>query len=612
MYQVLARKWRPQRFEDVIGQDHVVATLQNALKSGKIGHAYLFSGPRGSGKTTVARLLAKALNCEKGPTPAPCNSCTMCKEIREGHSLDVIEIDAASNRGIDEIRELREEVRYAPARGRFKVFIIDEVHMLTVHAFNALLKTLEEPPSFIVFIMATTEKKKVLPTIVSRCQPFDFRKISHQTVVQEIKRIAGEEDLKINEEGINTIVGYCDGSMRDALSTLDKLISFCGKNIQEDQIKTVLGFADRELIEEFIGAIAASDVEKVLKLTAKIQEQGQDMMIFFFELLSYYRNLILVKSVENVDEITFIPEDELKKLNEFAQSFSLEDLLRIFQILIDSEEKLKKSTYPRYIFEATSVKLASLVHLEPIENLIRSLRGESVRTDRPDEKVVRKASATTGEPRGARNAEAESQIGIETSDLRATGEQRRSGSPGTTAGTRGVREQQATVRVGEDEKILITSITPFEKMEEDDRKPERPADITEVIIEKVKSAKPFLNLLLGNAHLKISGRVLEIYFTELSPIFQERLEDKDTIALIERISSEVYGERLRVKFLAPQKEKAIAEERPEAKEQAKRKVLFKEVSKEPLVQKFIEQFDATITDIKELKLMKEVDNGKSK
>jgi DNA polymerase-3 subunit gamma/tau len=325
-YQVIARKWRPQTFEDVVGQSATAQTLRNAILQNRIAHAYLFAGARGVGKTTTARILAKALNCAQGPTVTPCNICDSCKEIASGNSIDVLEIDAASNRGIDEIRELRENVKYAAARDRFKVFIIDEVHMLTTEAFNALLKTLEEPPPHVVFILATTELHKVPATILSRCQHFNFRAISYREILHHLQLIAREEQVRISEEALNAIARGSEGSMRDAQSLLDQVISFCGREVDDEAVRNLLGVIPQQILEDFTEAIAQSDCKRLILLIDQLAQSGGDLQQFVREMLSHLRNLLIIKIAgEDSQLIPVIPAD-LTRLAALAKQFSEEDL----------------------------------------------------------------------------------------------------------------------------------------------------------------------------------------------------------------------------------------------------------------------------------------------
>src|SRR5689334_5440274 len=294
-YQVIARKFRPQVFEQVVGQKPIVQTLQNAIQMGRIGHAYLFSGPRGVGKTTTARILAKGLNCVKGPTVTPCNECPSCEEISSGKSIDVFEIDAASNTGVDNIRELRESAKYAPARSRYKIFIIDEVHMLSTSAFNALLKILEEPPSHVVFIMATTERHKLPATILSRCQQFVFRTISPADIQAHLREIADRENAKIDDQGLSYIVKAAEGSMRDAQSLLDQIISFGGQEVAHEDVRDVLGFVPREILDRTIDAIADRDSKELLECAAIVVNQGLNIQQYVRECIGAMRDLLLIK-----------------------------------------------------------------------------------------------------------------------------------------------------------------------------------------------------------------------------------------------------------------------------------------------------------------------------
>jgi DNA polymerase-3 subunit gamma/tau len=289
-YQSLYRKWRPQTFKDIIGQRHITKTLINAISLNRISHAYIFSGPRGVGKTTTARILAKSLNCLKGPTPQPCNKCERCIRITDGYSMDVIEIDGASNNGVDSIRELRNKVNFAPAEGKYKIYIIDEVHMLSQGAFNALLKTLEEPPSHVIFIFATTDPHKIPSTILSRCQWFNFRRISLEDIVAKLKMIAKDEKLKIDDKILNMIARSSTGSMRDAESTLDQIIAYCGKEITSQSVREVLGIIEEEVFFEFIEAIIKDDTLKGIEIINRTSDLGGDASQFIKNLMEYVHN----------------------------------------------------------------------------------------------------------------------------------------------------------------------------------------------------------------------------------------------------------------------------------------------------------------------------------
>jgi DNA polymerase-3 subunit gamma/tau len=368
MYTVLARKWRPQVFEDLVGQQTVTQTLQNAINTGRVAHAFLFSGPRGVGKTTCARILAKALNCHSSSAPIarPCNECASCVDIAGSRSLDVLEIDGASNRGIDEVRELRESAKYQPMRDRFRIYIIDEVHMLTTEAFNALLKILEEPPAHVFFIFATTELRKVLPTIVSRCQPFDFRRIPERMLVDRLARITVEEKIEISQRSLEMIANASEGGLRDALGTLDQIIAFTGNRIEEKDVQTVLGLVDTEIMVKLAQAIAKGDSREVLSVIDKISEFGIDYKVFYNELLSFYRDLFLIRFSGDAETDP--------RLKQIAQEYEEVHLLRICHHLVSIQNLLRLSGNLRFLFEMTLVKLAHIKRLVPLEELTESLK----------------------------------------------------------------------------------------------------------------------------------------------------------------------------------------------------------------------------------------------
>ena len=374
-YQVIARKWRPQTFAEIVGQQHVTRTLQNALQSGRVAHAYIFSGARGVGKTTTARILAKALNCVKGPTPSPCNECDSCREIAAGSSLDVLEIDAASNRGIDQVRELRDMVRYAPVGGRHKVIILDEAHMLTDEASNALLKTLEEPPDKVVFVMATTEPDELADTIRSRSQHFHFRALSFTEIVEALQGIASKEELTIEPGAIAVMARTADGSLRDALSLIEQARAYCGATIAERQIRELLGIVPAEVLDELIGAIENRSTDRALGLVHRLLGEGQNLQQFCREAVSHLRNILVARVCGADSDLIAAPADERPRLARAAAVITEEDLTRFFQILLLTEDDLRRKPDPRLHLEMGLLRLVNAARLAPLEEVLAELSG---------------------------------------------------------------------------------------------------------------------------------------------------------------------------------------------------------------------------------------------
>ena len=386
-YLVLARKWRPQNFEDISGQNHITRTLRNAIRAGRIAHAYLFTGVRGVGKTTAARILAKALNCAHGPTPIPCNECVQCKEIIQGNCIDVIEIDGASNRGIDEVRQIIENVRYQPARCSFKIYIIDEVHQVTKDAFNALLKTLEEPPASVKFILATTEPHRLPETILSRCQRFDFRRITLKEIVQRLGDISAKEGLKISQGALIAIAREADGSMRDAQSLLEQVLSCFGTEqqaeVDETLLQQVLGLAERRMLFDISESIIAGDGKRCLELVAQAAEHGRDLTRLSKDLVEHFRNLMVAGlcgqkkatdvAQEERAELLDLPDQEIAALGSQAANLSIDTLLDYVELMAAGEEELARAGNPRFVLETLLVRLALLPKTLSIAQLIARL-----------------------------------------------------------------------------------------------------------------------------------------------------------------------------------------------------------------------------------------------
>ena len=371
-YQVIARKWRPQSWEDVVAQEHVTVTLRNAIQHNRLAHAYLFTGPRGVGKTSAARILAKALNCDGDSKIKPCNACSSCREIAESRNVDVFEIDGASNRGIDEVRNLRENIQYTPARGKYKIYIIDEVHMLTPPAFNALLKTLEEPPSHVLFIFATTEPHKVPATIVSRCQRFDFRRISTHDIIDRLTEICREEKIDIDEEALFLIARKADGSLRDSQSILDQIVSYREGSITADDVIQGLGLIEQQMFFRVTVVLASKQVSEALALIDEVISGGYDVEEFLAGLAEHLRNLLVVRSLGS-SELVEATEDHKKQYLDLAKSFEEEDILRLIRVVLDTKVALKRSLHPRLPLELAMVKMIKLDRTVKIEDLLTRL-----------------------------------------------------------------------------------------------------------------------------------------------------------------------------------------------------------------------------------------------
>ncbi len=373
MYQVIARKYRPQSFEELIGQEHIRQTLENAIALGRVAHGYIFAGQRGTGKTTVARILARCLNCAEGPSKAPCGSCASCLEIAASNSVDVIEIDAASNRGINEMRELRENIRYRPARDRFKVFIIDEAHQITNEAFNALLKTLEEPPEWVVFMLCTTEAHKIPATIISRCQQFSFRSVEFNAIIGRMEWICEQEGIQAEAEVLESLAQYGDGSVRDSLSALDQAIACCGASLQAQEVRRLLGQFSLETLEQVTAALLDANSQSMLEMVHELERNGQNLQHFCRELARYFRNLLVARIAGAESRLIAASPAQRQRLSETAAAFSEEDLTRYLQITLDLYRELQFSLQPRLHLEIGLLRMVHAGRLVSIEEALSSL-----------------------------------------------------------------------------------------------------------------------------------------------------------------------------------------------------------------------------------------------
>ncbi len=580
-YQVLARKYRPQTFEEVVGQKPIVTTLQNAVANRRIHHAYLFSGLRGVGKTTVARLLAKALNCTQGPTPSPCNACAACREIAECRALDVLEIDGASNRGIDAVRELRETVRYAPARDRYKIYIIDEVHMLTTEAWNALLKTLEEPPPHVLFIFATTDYRKLPLTILSRCQHFEFRKIAPAEIAAHLARMAEGEKVSVPAGVLDLIARLAEGSLRDAQSALDQVIAFSGANVTDEQARTILGVIDRDLISGFYQAVRARDYSRLIEIVETVFEKGYLPTQFLEDLMAHGRDLLLVNVVGDPARHVAGGEGEVQALRAQAAAWSEDELLRLLELMTREEYRVKNSGHPRFLLEALAIKLARLSDLLPIEDLI----AQAGRT--PGGVTRDEADGPGPRPRGTKSG------GAQASGARA-------GSAPAGSATAGGARTAAAVEPGSATALHGPSVPATDVIA-----PQRPQvgardqTAVEAILKRVHQERGALGGFLEEASwIEIAGDSLEIAFHEKHAFFKEKVEGKDSLDYLKRVARETAGRDLlvKVRVAAPGVVDGRAASPAEAAETQKQR-LREAAEKAPLVRTLLDAFGGQIVDV---------------
>jgi DNA polymerase-3 subunit gamma/tau len=558
-YLVLARKWRPQGFDDLVGQEPITRILKNAISQGRIAHAYLFSGPRGVGKTSSARILAKAMNCKEGPTPAPCGVCKSCVSITDGSSVDVIEIDGASNNSVDDIRDLRERVKYAPSGGKYKVYIIDEVHMLSGSAFNALLKTLEEPPSHVIFVLATTEMKKIPATVLSRCQHMPFRRIPSSVIRARLKEIAGSEGIGVSPAALGMVARAADGSMRDSLTILDQISSF-STEITEENVKGLLGIADFGLLSDVARALIAGNRSELIGSVNLLAEQGADIRSFTRELVQFFRDLLVASVVHDPEGVLDLSPEEIAAVKEIVSVTSEDQLTLMLSEIVKAEADVRLASSPRLALEMALMRASFMSTVKPIKDIIAHLDRFRTMTPSPACRPLEKetASAQKDDPR----QEPEEDI--------------------TTDDISGPEEEQGEVEEEQRE------------VEEEDLPETGPSAEVETIRQESGDPKAAWERAIARIDPPLASKVLQagVEFSEDGllltldgghAVFEDSI--KKNLKAIEEILSEEAGRKISVRLTVSQKKGG------------RKKGLKEKVMEEPLIREALELFDGRVVDI---------------
>ena len=588
-YQVIARKWRPQTFGDLVGQAHVTETLQNAIRNNRVAHAYIFSGARGVGKTTAARILAKALNCVNGPTPEPCGVCDSCKEIAAGTSLDVIEIDAASNRGIDQIRELREMVRYAPAAARSKVVILDEAHMLTGEASNALLKTLEEPPDRVIFVMATTEPENLVDTIRSRSQHFHFRALTFAEISGRLQEIAAKENLKIEAGARAVIARMAEGSLRDALSLLEQARAFCGDTIADKEVRELLGVVPEDALEELVGAIASGSADRALGLVHTFQKEGRNLQHFCREAIRHLRNLLIARVCGADSELMAATPDQRPALERAAAQFSEEDLTRFFQILLQTDDDLRRKPDPRVHLEMGLLRLINAARLAPLEELLAEVRGGAPAGNTAGANS-RATTATGASIPALPRREATALPASVAAAPKIPSREAVAAAPARTDERQDAGQRETAAPLQSPQRVEAQMASPLAQI----------SGISEEQVAEIKQAiqaqQKFLGELIEQAtRWELDGAELRIYFPPDKRSFAEILEGREPLEKVRIASGKVLGRAVRV---CAKLEGVAAAAASASRAGSATQELRAQFERDPMVKSMLQRFGGKIAEVK--------------